>query len=144
MFISFWETERDRVWAGAGWRERGRHRIQSRLRALSRQHRAWRAAWTHEPWNHDLGQSVPPNRLSHPGTPRTDFLDQGSLPVRTSLHVVVFLLLTTCREIKNGVMFEENDLISSLKYFLVPMYTFFDIWINKWSVLHKLIFQLTS
>ena len=49
MFIQFWETERDRAWAGAGT-ERGRHRIPSRLQALSCQHRAWHEALTHGTW----------------------------------------------------------------------------------------------
>ena len=35
MFISFWERERYRVWAVAGQKKRGRHRIQSRLWAVS-------------------------------------------------------------------------------------------------------------
>ena len=37
------------MWAGKG-RERGRHRIWSRLQALSCQHRAWCGAWTHKPY----------------------------------------------------------------------------------------------
>ena len=59
MFIHFWERERDR--------ERERHRIQSRLQALSREHRPWHGAWTHELWDHDLSQSQTLNRLSHSG-----------------------------------------------------------------------------
>ena len=51
-------TYRDRVWVGKGQRERGRHRIWSRLQTLSCQHRAGCGAWTHEPQYHDL---------SHPG-----------------------------------------------------------------------------
>ena len=80
MFIYFWERERERErervseWGGAE-RETGRHRIWSRLQAPSCQHRAWCGAWTHKPWDHDLGQSWMLNRLSHPGTPRVlDFL----------------------------------------------------------------------
>ena len=45
-FIHFWETQRE--WGRA---ERGRHRIRSRLQALSCQHRTRRGAWTHEPWD---------------------------------------------------------------------------------------------
>ena len=67
MFIS--ETERDRAWVGEGQRERGRHRIQSRLLGPSCQHRAWRGAWTHRPRDHDLSRSRTLNRLSHPGAP---------------------------------------------------------------------------
>ena len=64
VYFFFFERETEREW-GRG-RERGRHRIWSRLQALSRQHRAWRGAWTHEPWDHDLSQSQL-SRLSHPG-----------------------------------------------------------------------------
>ena len=46
-----------------------RHRIQSRLQALSCQHRAWCGAQTHELWDHDLRQSRTLNWLGHPGTP---------------------------------------------------------------------------
>ena len=79
MLVCFWERERDRdrdrdrVWAGRG-RERGRPRIRSRLQALSCQHRAWRGAQTHRLWDHDLSWSWLPNRLSHPGAPKTFFL----------------------------------------------------------------------
>ena len=45
----FFEGERDTAWAG-----RGRHRIWSRLQALSCQYRAHRGAWTHKLWDHDL------------------------------------------------------------------------------------------
>ena len=50
-------------------RERGRHRIQSKLQAPSCQHRARRRPRTHEPRDRDLGQSRTPNRPSHPGAP---------------------------------------------------------------------------
>ena len=53
MFIFEGETEHEQ---GRG-RERGRHRIQSRLQALSLQHRARHGAWTHRPWDHDLSWS---------------------------------------------------------------------------------------
>ena len=48
-------------------REKGRHRIQSRLQALSCQHITWCRARTHEWWEHDLNQSRMLNQLSHPG-----------------------------------------------------------------------------
>ena len=54
-------------------RERGRHKIQSRLQALSCQHRALRRAQTQGPQDHDLSRSWTLNRLSHPGTPRHNF-----------------------------------------------------------------------
>ena len=49
--------------------ERGRHRIQSRLQALSCQHRAQHGAWTHRLWDHDLSWSQTLNQLSDPGVP---------------------------------------------------------------------------
>ena len=67
MFI----FERENEW-GRG-RKRGRHRIGSRLQALSWQHRAWRGAQTHKLWDHDLSQSWVLNRLSHPGAPSPPF-----------------------------------------------------------------------
>ena len=54
---------------GGAEREGERHRIQSRLQALSCQHRARCGARTHRLWDHDLSQSRTPNRLSHPGAP---------------------------------------------------------------------------
>ena len=56
-------------------RERGRHRIWNRLQALSCQHRAWRGARTHGPRDRDLSWSRTLNRLSHPGAPHYDFLN---------------------------------------------------------------------
>ena len=50
MFISEIETEHE--WVRG--RERGRHRIRSRLLALSCQHRARCGARSHKPWDHDL------------------------------------------------------------------------------------------
>ena len=50
-------------------RERGRHRIRSRLQALSCQHRARCGAQTHGPRDHDLSRSWTLNWLSHPGAP---------------------------------------------------------------------------
>ena len=71
MFIFERKTETERE-LGTG-RERGRHRRRSRLQALGWQHRAWRGARTHKPWDHDLSQSWTPNRLSHPGAPKFFF-----------------------------------------------------------------------
>ena len=59
--------ESERAQVGEGQRERGRHRIGSRLQALRCQHRAQRGAWTHKQWDHDLML----NQLSHAGTPWT-------------------------------------------------------------------------
>ena len=70
--ICLWETEIEHEW-GRG-RERGRHRIPSRLQTLSCQHRARHGAQTHGPRNHDLSWSRPHNWLSHPGAPIKKFL----------------------------------------------------------------------
>ena len=74
--IYFWESEREREtehkW-GRG-RERGRHRIWSRLQPLSCQHTARHGARTHELWHHDLSWSQMLNRLSHLGAPVFNFL----------------------------------------------------------------------
>ena len=66
LFLMFsFIFERQSRWGGA---ERRRHRNQSRLQALSCQHRAWRGAWSHELWHdHDLNRSEMLNWLSHPG-----------------------------------------------------------------------------
>ena len=56
-FIYFWETERQSVRGGGAERERGRHRIWSRLQALSCQQRAQCRARTHRPRDHHLSQS---------------------------------------------------------------------------------------
>ena len=65
MFIYFWERESTSE-EGA---ERGRHRIPSRLQALSSWHRAWCGARTHELGDHDLSWSWTSNWLNHPGAP---------------------------------------------------------------------------
>ena len=67
------ETEHEQ---GRG-REREGHRIQSRLQALSCQHRARRRAQTHRLQDHDLSRSRTLNQQSHPGAPkRTYFLSK--------------------------------------------------------------------
>ena len=66
-FIHFWERHRAR--AGEGRRERGRHRIRSRLQAPRCQHRARCGAWTHDPRDHDLSLSRRLHQLSLPGAP---------------------------------------------------------------------------
>ena len=58
------EREKERVGGGRG-RERGRHRIWSRLQALSCQHRAWHGPQMREPQDHDLNQSWMLDGLSH-------------------------------------------------------------------------------
>ena len=70
----------ERECARGGRAERGRHRIPSRLQALSCQHRARCRAQTHKPWDHDLSQSRLVNRMSHPGTPKSQTLNWLSHP----------------------------------------------------------------
>ena len=70
FFIFMFILER---WTEHEWgrgRERGRHRIWSRLQVPSCQHRAWCGAWTHELWDHDLSRSWMPNPVSHSGAPK--------------------------------------------------------------------------
>ena len=93
---------RDRVWMGEGQRERerkrGRHRIQSRLQALSCQHRAWCRAQTHELWDHDLSWSWTLNRLSHPGALPLLHVYQRTilqpLHLYSFIHLFILLLIT--------------------------------------------------
>ena len=63
LFI-FWEHERETECEQGRGRERWRHKIQSRLQALSCQHRAPHGARTHEPWHHDPSRSQTLNWLS--------------------------------------------------------------------------------
>ena len=80
LFILFFKClllkERDRMCMGEGQRERGRHKIQSRVQALSCQHRAQHGSWTHELWDHDLSWGQTLNRLSHPGVPELYILKE--------------------------------------------------------------------
>ena len=84
MFLMFYFWERKTEREQGMDRERGRHRIWSRLQGLSYQHRAWRGAWTHELWDQDLSWSRTLNRLNHPGTPISIFLKK-SLRMSNSL-----------------------------------------------------------
>ena len=71
MFIYFWEREREgeRQNVSRVGAEREGDRIESRLQALSCQHRARCRTPTHEPWDHELSRSWTVNWLSHPGVP---------------------------------------------------------------------------
>ena len=74
-----------------GWgRERRRHRLPSRLQALSCQHRARQRAGTHRLPDHDLSGSQTLDRLSHPGAPGDGFNIQSSTSCK-------FLFLTHSR-----------------------------------------------
>ena len=76
IFIYFWERQTE--CEGVRGRERGRHRIWSRLQAPSYEHRARRESRIHELWDHDLSQSRTPTRLSHLGDPGTSGSWHGS------------------------------------------------------------------
>ena len=71
MFICFWERETECEQGRC--RERGRHRIWSRLQSLSCHHRTWLRAQTHKPWDYDVSQSLTLNWLSHPGAHEIHF-----------------------------------------------------------------------
>ena len=63
------ERQREREHDQGKGREKGKHRIWSRIQALSYQHRARPRAWTQKLWDHYLSQSWMLNRLSQPGAP---------------------------------------------------------------------------
>ena len=92
--------ERKKQNVSRGEAERGRHRIWSRLQALSCQHRVPRGARTHEIRDRDLSQSRTLNQLSHPGAPSPTFKElTGQLGTReeskrqAGLSGTVFLVL---------------------------------------------------
>ena len=88
LFLRQRETEHEQGRS----RERGRHRIGNRLQALSCQHRAWRGARTHGPWDHDLSWSRTLNQPSHPGAPRICRVSRsGSF---NTLREMAYFLLT--------------------------------------------------
>ena len=89
LFLRQRETEHE--W-GRG-RERGRHRIWSRLQALSHQNRAQRGARTHGPWDHDLSQSRTLNRLSHPGAPQQPWIKWDiRMVIRSNMYLFLMLV----------------------------------------------------
>ena len=91
MFIYFWDRERQSM--NEEGSERGRHRIWSRLRALSCQHRAQHGARTHEVWDIDLSQSRMLNWQSHPGAPNIIIsLKFGGNQILCSLKTSRFLM----------------------------------------------------
>ena len=74
---------RERACEWGRGRERGRRRIQSRLQALSCQHRARHGARTHNLRDHDLSQGRMLNLLSHPGAPKVETLNAPFLTLRS-------------------------------------------------------------
>ena len=110
------ERDRDREWAGEGG-ERGRHRIQRRLQALSCQHRSQRGARTHEPWDHDLSWGQMLNQLTHPSAPKAAYKTSSSFTKIRSWHkgdteltlhpgeeVCNYLILWTVGELKHNFL----------------------------------------
>ena len=83
VLFYFWERQRESE-QGRG-RERGRHRIQSRLQALSCQHGAQSRAQTHKLWDHDLSWSRMLNPLGHPGAPHMNILIMISCGIK---HII--------------------------------------------------------
>ena len=88
LFI--FEKERDRAKMGEEQRERGRHRIRSRLQALSYQRRARCGARTRELWDHDQSQSWTLNWLSHAGAPFLIFMRNFLTLFHSWLHQFTF------------------------------------------------------
>ena len=89
LYLFLRQREREHEWGRV--RERGRHRIRSRLQGPSCQHRARRRAWTHGPWDHDLSRSQPLNWLSHPGALALPIFELGFVVVvsfRSSLYIL--------------------------------------------------------
>ena len=115
MFI-FFLRERQTDIAREGQRERRRHRIWSRLQALSCQHRAQCGAWTHELWDHDLRWRQTLNQLSHSGTPGLSFYN-----AQVSLYNEVYSVdpISIKAKLKpylfSNHSFSPNSHISSLK-----------------------------
>ena len=111
MFIYFWETDREREReTETEWRrgrERGRHRTWSGLQTLCCQHRAWRRARTHEPWDHDLSQSRMLNPLSHPGAP--DFTFYLKLSLNTPAHNDLFIYFLFLKFFNVSLFLRERD-----------------------------------
>ena len=74
-------------------RESGRHKTQSKLQALSYQHRAWCGAWTHELWEHDLNWSQTLNWQSSRRPKPTLLLTLHFLPNNGHLPLVLRTLV---------------------------------------------------
>ena len=119
MFLFIFERQSMRHEWGRG-RERGRHRIQSRLQALSCQHRAQCRARTHKPQDHDLSRGQMLNRLSNPGTP-TSFLKRTFFGLKKSKYIFQFSKCNLHLNILNYLKFcniEICDSLIGLSFFL--------------------------
>ena len=101
------ETETKTEWEPRRGRERGKHRLQSRLQALSCQHRAGCGARTHKLWDHDVSQSWMLIWPSHPGTPKLDFLKWGASVMNSGWKVIWSI---EQRLEGDGLMLRQRDL----------------------------------
>ena len=143
VYLFLRERERDLF-----LRERGRHRIQSKLQGLSCQHRARCRARIHEPWVHDLSWSQTLNQPSHPGAPfrtntcfivickthlyKTNSLERYSLSLLHALeNFIVFYLCLLFRPVQEIIFYSyflSQGLVVSMKH-SKPSLVFF-----KWSL----------
>ena len=121
------ERDGDRVLVGRGW-ERGRHRIWSRLQALSCQHRARRGAWTHKPQDHDPSRSPTLNWLSHPGAPELLF----------STCLICSLFLFSSLSFFGLIFFLWFHFISTIGLLTVSLKNFFFGACSLWFIAHTL------
>ena len=97
---------------GGAERERGTHRIWSRLQALSRQHKAWCRTWTHELRDHDLSWSWMLNRLSHRGGPYTKsfiYVIFSLILITYDRSFITIILKTASRSLSNSLSITELD-----------------------------------
>ena len=92
MFIYFWDRERETECERGRGREKGRHRIWSRLQARSCQHRAWRGAWTHELWDQKPELKSDSQPTEPPRCPRHNFLFKKSSNFKVFLKNVYLFL----------------------------------------------------
>ena len=107
-FLVLRDRETEHEW-GRG-RARGTQRIQSKLQALSCQHRAQCGAWTHELWDHDLGQSWTLNRQPL-RRPQRENLKQALWPAQSpALRLSLTTMRLTWAKIKSWLLNQLNHL----------------------------------
>ena len=91
MFIYFWETEREKTWAGEGQRVR---ETETMMQAPHCPCRAWHGARTHELWDHDPSWSRSLSELSHPSAPK--------------VALQIFWMLKCCSVLKMSLIFKNR------------------------------------
>ena len=103
VFIYFLRERKRETGASRGGAERGRHKIQSRLQALSCQGRTRHGAQAREPGDHDLSWSQTLNWLSHPGIPSDCVFNATNenvileiLPLPLLFYLSFFLHVSLC------------------------------------------------